>query len=542
MFQSKKQQQANLSNIRLTKLPASPGFADLQYALVHSQKNSRRTIELPWTSTETHTPFMLALRSDSAGGDPSWTMYAGDGEDARVLWSYSSGDMQLILNLALTESSGGKLQDITQAGSYMATAKPQDGKESSSTTGNYQPVQGTPTTEVLPVQTETGKRARSILEGDLKNMQVPNLLQSVVLSQMTGRLCVQSAQGTANIFFEEGVPVHAEVGTSKGDLSMIELLMWCDGQFQFFHDEHGTARSINKRLDSLLMEGMALLDQNRYISAQGVTPQSYLLRKNPNLSEAQFEQMVAHGAPLDLPTQKRFYQAIDNKSTLFELLRRLPLDKTEWIPLMFNMLSCSLITATETKPHVARDNNTELEPIKVDQSVAKTVIKALKRTETELFTFPAMLYFLQQEVSRFEAFGWPFSLVVFEMRFHQIGSEDVLEPLPSGAVRELAHRIATVKRPTDLIGHYETFDYACILPNTNIAGAAMFTNRLSEVLQSEPVSMLPEGARISLALGVASIPEDCRDLGLILAAAHEAKNHAKERKVPIILFRDRRQV
>jgi hypothetical protein len=541
MFQPKKQQQAQITNIRLPKLPHNPGFEDLQELHGQAAKIRGRTVELPWTSVELRKNFMLSLKVDPDAGEPMWTMFSGDGEDARKIWEYPTGDMQLILNIVLGESTGGQLQDIAQQGAYAAAPKKPAGSEKEDTASNYQTATNKAAHQLEPSLTDTGtRRARSILEGDLKNMQVQNLLQSITLSKMTGRLGIVGASCNADVYFEEGAPTHAQSGTEQGEIALIELLMWNDGQFQFYQDERTSHRTVNKRLDSLLMEGMALLDQNNYLTAQGVTVQSYLLRKHKELSEAQFEQLVAKGAPLDMMLQKRFYQLVDNKSNLLEILRKLPLSKMDWIPVMFNMLTCDLLTATNKAPLVTLERTLPLEAIGIDESAIDTAVKALQRSETGLYTYPAFLFFLEQEGNRFEAFKWPYSLIIFEMRYRPTGPQGPLEPLPNAAVKEISGRIAGIKRKTDFVGHFETFDYACLLSNTNTEPASIFANRIVEVIRSAPVPQTPDIRSISLHIGVACAPDDCANLGLVLAAAKQARNRAKEQGIPIALFRDTR--
>ena len=48
------------------------------------------------------------------------------------------------------------------------------------------------------------------------------------------------------------------------------------------------------------MESSPLIDQYRYLNHTGVSMDSYLIRKHPNLTEAEFEQRIARGAVTDL--------------------------------------------------------------------------------------------------------------------------------------------------------------------------------------------------------------------------------------------------
>jgi len=537
MFHPKKQPHAP-PNVRLPKLPGIPSFDDIHHVLTQAQQNRGRGVELSWSNTNRSRYYMLTAKCEhSGGGEPSWLLHSGPASADKLVWTYVSGDVSLIFNLVMSECTGGDAGQEAQTDSYMtmpvSKGSSMSGEyRSPSTSGYYGGIGLGADADVLR------SKARAILEGDLKNMQMPTLLQSIAMGKMTGRLEVQSPHGPADVFFEDGTPLHGEAREGKGDLAIMELLTWEEGEFHFYPGEKTTQRTINKRLDSLLMEGVTLLDQVKYLSTSGLKPESYLLRKHKSLSEADFERLVSKGAPLDLNVQKQFYQAIDNKSTLMDILRRRPLNKTEWTPVMFNLMTCDLLTISDQPPHVTRALSAPLQALGIDMAAIQGVAKSLQRSETGIFTYPAFLYFLEQEYFRFLSSGWPFSVAMFELRLRRGGPEAPLDPLPLTAVREATKRINSVKRNLDLFAHYETFDYAMMLPNTNSAAAGIFANRIVEVLLSAPLAEGVSMHNLALHLGIANIPEDCQELGLVLAAAREARNRAKQTNVPVVLYRD----
>src|SRR5262249_27887456 len=139
--------------------------------------------------------------------------------------------------------------------------------------------------------------AKATLEGDLKNLQVPNLLQSINLAKMTGKLDVRSKSENADVYFQDGVPTHASVKDTTGDAALIELITWRNGEFRFWPDEKTHDRTVTRRLDSMLMEGVALLDQHNYLETAGLKLESCLVKKNAMISEEEFAARVAKGAP-----------------------------------------------------------------------------------------------------------------------------------------------------------------------------------------------------------------------------------------------------
>ncbi len=57
--------------------------------------------------------------------------------------------------------------------------------------------------------------------------------------------------------------------------------------------------------------------------------------------------MVSRGAAAEMNLQKMLYQLIDNESTLEDLLRLRPMPKPRWVPVMFNLVTCSLVSFSD---------------------------------------------------------------------------------------------------------------------------------------------------------------------------------------------------
>jgi hypothetical protein len=173
-------------------------------------------------------------------------MYKGDGPGSVMAFSYASTDVTLVHGLVMNECMTSATHDPTQTSTYMSI---RTGSPAGSSSVSTIPGIESGTFQALAA------RGKATLEGDLKNMQVPNLLQSIAISKMTGKLFVHSPNGDAQIFFEEGAPLHAITRETAGDLALIELLLWEEGEFLFFPEERSTEKTVNKRLDALLMEG-----------------------------------------------------------------------------------------------------------------------------------------------------------------------------------------------------------------------------------------------------------------------------------------------
>ncbi|MBC8000429.1 MAG: DUF4388 domain-containing protein, partial [Leptolyngbya sp.] len=264
------------------------------------------------------------------------------------------------------------------------------------------------------------KVKRPMLEGDLTNLQMPTLLQSISMGKMTGKLELESLGDHAKIYFKDGVPLHCQLRNSEGETALVEAIGFDQGDFKFFGEPPHHRVTIKKRLDLLLMEGAALIDQSKFLREIGVTLNSYLIRNHADLTEQLFEQMVARGATAELNLQKMFYQLIDNDHTLEDILRRHPMPKPRWVPVIFNLVTCSLVSFSD-RP--LEEGVEEAATENIDWMAIRAFEESIKEPHTEFLSYAAFFYTLQREYERFDRFQRPFSMIIFDIAIKEELSE-----------------------------------------------------------------------------------------------------------------------
>ncbi|HEY9787867.1 MAG TPA: DUF4388 domain-containing protein [Candidatus Obscuribacterales bacterium] len=524
----------------IQRLPARPVLGDLQHFLAQAMQFRGTKINIAWPGSERGQEYMLAILCNRIGGDPEWRMYMGSGNDAKLLWFYVSNDVLLVYNLVVSSCGGDTAQPSQAAAapeprSVPAPAAPPRDQGQYALPGitRFAPDATSPHVPVVPTVLHTKK---ATLSGDLSLVQVTNLLPSMQMASMTGRLLFESEARRAELYLEEGTPVHAVVGSVSGSEAVLELITWKDGLFRFEPRVRSEVKTIDQTLDALMLKGVQLIDNVNYLKNAGIKLDSTLVRKHRSISEQDFERMLAAGAPIDMEPQRRFYINVDGRRTLMELAAQLQMPRSHWIPIVCNLVRCDLI-AVSKGPEVESARQLVLEPKRIDRGAIESVMVSLRRPQTGMFTYPAFLYFLEQEYLRRYRTESPVSVIVFEMRAKRPGLVPTREPLPTHAVAEAARRISLVKRPIDMLCHYEMQDYALLLPNTRAGGAHIFANRLIRGLTSEPFPGL-EGSELSLAMGISCMPDDFLDMPLLLAGAEVAREYALRKNIAVALFRD----
>ena len=533
--QSNKQNQpAAPRSVRLPKQSIMPNYSDIQFLHQEASKGSGRQVEMPFSVTEGSQEYLLTVKVDrSISMDPIWTFAIVSPKGNQILFSSAEGDLSLVANLVMSGAGCDPLADAFGPDSMMGI----------DTMGNLATVTAQGSAE-LPTITASAMEPtvlfdapkpgmKATLEGDLTKMQAPNLLQSITMAKMTGRLDCKDKNENAKLYFVDGALTHAELKDSSGDDAVIDFITWTAGEFRFWPDETSPEKTVNRRLEGMLMEGVTMLDQVKYLESANLKMDSCLVKRNAIISEQEFGARLSKGAPIGLQPQLDLYEQIDNRSTLYDILRKRPLKKTEWVPIMFNLLTCGLVQVTDQQ--VSRSSN--LRSIGIDEATLQSVTKHLIRPESGIMTFPAFLYFLDQEYLRYEYFNFPLSLIVFSLGNRVGGQGGPVEALQMLAVKRAMQRISLVKRPIDLIGHYETFDYAVLLPNSNAKAAAALAHRIVDVLREAPLTADLDPRSLVFAFGVAGVPEDCQELDKLLQAAKTARDSSKQSQ-RIVLARE----
>jgi len=524
---------------RLAQLWNEPSLENIQDMLARAKKNDGQLVEQPFSVSGQDSLFQISVIMP-ADSDPIWKFERGTLTSLQEVWSLPSIDVELIHSLALSECTGQHSVDLISAKSGMSRSSTgnialgmaeiaeEDARDEK--TGGLSEMQ-----RLVAQQKAAATKTASIsLEGDLEKLDLSAVMQSLGLTKMTGRLEITSSQGGAEIYVVEGVATHATTGDTVGDNALVELLAWQSGKFKLYENERAGTTTIQKRLETLLMEGVALMDQYNFLKSTGLELDTYLVQAHSNLSEMQFEQTVKRGPQVNMQLLKDLYLEIDSYTTLYDLLRRLPLAKAEWVPLLFNLTQVGLITLAKEPPVFAKIAENRVAPsVKLDETALAAALRPLQRAETETFTYPIFQYFVKQEVARFEVDSKSFALIVFDLFTEK---DSVLTAMPLNSAKAALRRLKELIREIDILGHFETLDYALLLPQTTGRSATVVAQRMAEKLKTAPIEGLGPNP-VNICFGVASLPQDTKDPGGLMQAAAQAKRNARKNNLMIVEYK-----
>jgi putative nucleotidyltransferase with HDIG domain len=100
--------------------------------------------------------------------------------------------------------------------------------------------------------------------GDLKNLGIPEIVQTLHLGLKTACVSIKGKDGgEGRIFFENGRIRHVEMGSLTGDAAFYEMLRWQEGPFVIAHGQSTKLRTIEMDEMQLMMEGLRRLDEEK---------------------------------------------------------------------------------------------------------------------------------------------------------------------------------------------------------------------------------------------------------------------------------------
>ncbi len=551
-------------------LARAPRSDDLQKLLKAAQVGNlaQQPIVLPG---RTKFVIKVQLRRAGSGGfararagneDPSWFLIDG----TSVVWEYSTSDLELICNLIeeAVYAAGSKSSAAAdmgpsfireQAGFGNSASRGSSTQPGSSNQGLnsvqggsfaqqlanaaltnqpiVNPIANTPMTlrteartAALMEQQSTTMNGGMQLTGNLSELGVFELIQSISVAKMTGRLQITSGLQSVEIYFEDGGPRRASFQSDSmtsavkeltGEEAIIEGMTWKNGFFQFNSSMKSAERSPMRRLDTLLMEGAALRDYLDSIENSGLTEDSVPVRLT-NPSESEFEQALENSVPVDMEMQKSLYMAFDGKSTLADVVSDSGLGKALWLPIVFNLTKAGLIGLKVSAKNSGQGG--ELSQSPVVKEAVKEACQQLFRADTGLMSFHLFLHFLEVEYQRALKIRLPFSLILLSV--HKIDGFEK-EQLSTEDLKIVSSVVRSLIEPFDCVGHYQTLDIGVVLPHRPAASAREFASKLVKECNAQ-LAKSRSTTRFVWTVGVGCVPEDGIKLDAVVAKAENEKS------------------
>lgn len=563
MFQQKRQSSGG-GNVKVGNLADIPSQEDLGYVLEQAMKHRGRFAEISWTVPKTGGAFQLTAKVIPGQQQPAWMLYGGPVGNSQLVWGHNSADLTLIHNLVMLECDKGvnggnsisaSSMDNIAASSAGKPSAPPGGAPSSQWLQNVQDqssaAEGAPRAVAAsamatmtaneisaPVATTSAPNALvmnpgDLLDGSLANVGVADLFYYLANNKLTGRLAISSGANAGEVFFQNGQMKHAATLETKGENALFDMATWIDGGFQFHADQQTGLATVSGASEEILQGCRLVLSYFRALLQHGLSPGSYLVRTQ-ELDLNAFDHACRKGLQLDARVQYRLYEAASGDRTLTEILRTAPMVRAEWIPIVYNLLQAGVLQISD-RPSSARPGM-YLEGEQLNANAISAFVSHITQPNG-LLAPGAFLYVLQQEFFRHQRTGSSFAMMFFSIAQTNLLDGNVV-PIDQPAWVDAMRRIHAAKRNLDILGQFDQSNCAIMLPETDTAGAAVFAHRLIDLIKKPALTGGSETMQLVFSFGVASCPEDARDVETLVAAVRVAKNKSRMMGAPVILYGD----
>ena len=141
---------------------------------------------------------------------------------------------------------------------------------------------------------------------------------------------------------------------------------------------------------------------------------------------------------------------------------------------------------------------------------------------------------MMREFERFLADATPFALVLFRVRVDY--GDGKIGFLPERAAQEAILRCSRVLRSIDMIGHYQENKYMVLLPGASANGGVQCVQALERSFGGEPLQPGLDAHQLRFSAGIASIPDTCDRLDVLIAAALDALKQSAEGSSSLVVF------
>lgn len=502
---------------RFKILAQAPNEEELQAIMDAAVKETGAKFYYGWTNPDEQNFALSVEHGASIGGACEWRMFSGDGKEALELWFIVTDDANCIRDLIREAATTRNFGLQPQAKSSFPSAS--GGKknilkarapERDVANSTFTNLSIDETLELLPKE-ET-------LKGNLKLVHITNLLQSIGMGGMSGRLHIQRhASNFANIFFQNGVPVHAEGTKGIGEDCLLQVICWTEGDFLFEPKLKTDEVTIDRSLEFLILEGCKLLDNTNHLMKAGVRMTSVFYQTNEDLSEREFEEAMKTGEPLDMTVLKDFYVAVDGHSSLDDIVNELDLPRSRWVPVVANLMRVNVIEIAVP----SAQSSQLVHPKDIDSRLVESVRQGMIAPDSGIFSYAAFLFLLGVQI---KCSSLPLSVWVMDIAPVKTASARGKTVLSAQQIQELSVKIDKLTSSRNILAHYEDGQLAVILLGMRAAKAARIADRLVKALATSGFETGSD--KVFASIGVASHPDDAQDLGSLLGEAERAKTQA----------------
>ena len=189
---------------------------------------------------------------------------------------------------------------------------------------------------------QTATENESELRGNLEQMGMAEVIQTLGMSRKTGGLKIINQSRVGKVYFENGEIIQATLGTFKDEEAVYRILIWDEGYFEF-DSKDTTEHTMTKSHNSLLMEGFQQReDLAKYREAMPPFTAMLALTTPDQVGELK-------------PVSRKVAALIDGHRTIQEIVEASPLNYLVTVKVLYTFLKKHVVETIESEQNQELD-------------------------------------------------------------------------------------------------------------------------------------------------------------------------------------------
>ena len=179
------------------------------------------------------------------------------------------------------------------------------------------------------------KDARTKFSGQLADMAIVDLLQTIEISRKSGTIELETDLGNATVWFREGKVIDAQMGRLQAAAAVYRLLGISEGTFEVEFRNINRASVVEEATQTLLMEGMRRVDEWVRL-LEGLPPLDHILTLDERLLAVR---------PDPLPSaETTLLRRFDGRRTIIEIIDDTGVDDLDVLQMIGSLYFEGLLT------------------------------------------------------------------------------------------------------------------------------------------------------------------------------------------------------
>lgn len=554
------------------KLEARPSASDFRHLM--NSHGDASTLEISWVDPLSEEEYLLEVsRPMRAGEEVGWILYMRSEASVIKRWQKNSNDLALVeKNLGeLIENQGSRRKskkNVTETFYALPQFKegwPEVGAEQNTGTESgsefalldekplsvgldtaLEPPRGVADYSAYLAASSSSlgeslqqipvfKDRKESLKGNLAQVEIANLVQSIRGSSLSGRLKIHRTSSYVHIFFVDGEPQHAEGSRGTGEDCLLQTLCWTSGDFEFEPRLKTSELSISTPFDRLLIQGAKLKEATSNLKNMGLHMETLLRCKRRGLSGADLDSIMAGAQSFDPDLEKQVYVSLGKSvKTLHEIVEEFWLMRSTWVPVLSSLFEAGLIEVFE------RDRNaTGFEPRPVNQSVLQSARARLTEESTDILTTDSVLFLADFLIRNAPEMQLSLVLVGFLAAKDKASSRS--PQISTEGFKMIADEINSIPHFKGTLGHYESGQgvIAILFLDSSYKETRKVARAVLEALPPSTLELAVASVDTTqVCIGCAHYKEDADDLANLVGAAETALGEALKYGGGVVFARD----